>query len=86
MENDKKQKEFYEIFAKLSLKHSAERVFVDYLDLAINQFRTMPNQDTAPEVYIKRYGEEERLKFGELIHIQICCLRRKDWHLSRFWC
>ena len=65
-------KDFKKGFEKLAFKHGYFQVFENFLDCAINSFSFNYSPDTMESIR-KRYNEEERQIFGQLIFDWIKC-------------
>jgi len=61
---------FEDLFSTMALKHNHYNVFENFLDCAINGFSFNYDQDTMDAIR-KRYSQDERYVFGEMIRIWI---------------
>lgn len=76
--------EFNRIFERLVYMHDASQVFIDFLDLFIKQF-TFDDCTELNELIQKRYTQEERFHFGDLIKEAILVMDKQlkgedDWY------
>lgn len=77
------KKDFEKSFNKLAYKHGHFQVFENFLDCAINGFCFNYSPDTMESVR-KRYTQDERYIFGELIKLWIF-ISKEEIHTDNCW-
>lgn len=69
-------KRFNDVFEQLSMKHSSWNVFEHFLDCALNGFSFNYCQETMDYIR-KKYSQDERYQFGELIQLWILIMDKR---------